>query len=176
MSYVSTESLEKLMKMLEVGGFKIDREALPCTDDVELGLEREFDCALYSAIEEENEEATMALYGGSIGEDGEYLDIVKEMFGLVSSEIKAGNFKNSYDETNEHEKVDFSIGDEQFSWTFSFDYFDENKLVKSFTSVISGLSSIRVVKVLDEDCTYLMSTPKDAAIYLHENFQIFEIC
>jgi len=175
MSYVTEEYLDKLHKLLNDGGITITRDQLPKVEDIEEGFERDFDSNLFYAIREDNEERTMELFD-DILEDGYYGDLIELML-----EMADGNFK-SFDVTSDRNKdietVIVNTGDRRYERSFSHAkyYLEEVKLIKYVAAITSERSKNMILKVLDEDFTFLMSLPAEAATFINNKFQVIEVC
>jgi hypothetical protein len=168
MDYVTEEYMNELHSLLVKNGVQVERSEFPDINNIELGLEREFDSAIFFAIEENNEDRTMHLFS-EVLEDGTYEDLVQHMLSMVDPTFRS--FKTTSEFISGAEKVTVDTGSKNYEWTFDNDYFDENKLITYIASLINEISSNRIVKVLDEDCTFLMSLPLEAANLLDNKFQ-----
>ncbi|ROR94894.1 hypothetical protein EDC56_3707 [Sinobacterium caligoides] len=175
MTYVTDEYLDKLHGLLEKDGINVDRNEFPSVDEIELGLEREFDSGLFYAIEENNEDRTMHLGEWAL-EDGSYEGLVKSLLKIVDKSFGGFATTSEYNDGSGTERVTVDTGKKQYEWTFDHSYLDDQQLVKSVASVTNEISKNRLVLVLDEDSTFVMSLPLDSANYLDGKFDVIEVC
>jgi len=170
---MSSYDIQALIDLIKKSGLPINEEEAPSTDDIEPGLEHEFDSTIYWWIRESNENLCMDLYGGNLEDDGNYADFFEEFKNVVSGEFKIDSIKSS--SANSIEIVCLSVGGSEYSFEFSTDDYEQGRLLMAFSELAKEHGKSRILVFFCEDGEFAMYMPENIAKYLKENGEVVRL-